>query len=404
MSALIHALLMEMLKRRSRRTPRADRDLIVAPSEFGSVGDLAMVEGLHRLLAASRRTPPLLAAIAHGEGWSGAGELHSPSEIPARASESFQWFREDRSFSHVYLIGADVLDGAYSVRRSLQRLRFCALSSAAGARVTITGCSFRPDPQPAIVRALRALPREVRICARDPGSKRRLEDILGREVEAVADLAFLVAPDPAGVVARECLERLAEIRVSGRRIVALCPNRSAVGLGSGTGSREERAMRCVDAFEQVARAVLRMAPDAAFALMAHDSRGPFDDDALCDMLHARLGDSVALRVASSTRPSEIKAILSGCDALLTGRMHCGIAAIGAGTPAVFLDYQGKVEGLAALTDAARVVRFGGDRSTPPDDCARLLIELTTPQAAWRTSAPAQLARIEAMARATIFPG
>lgn len=403
MNALSHALLIHASRIRPPRTPRADRDLIVAPTEFGSIGDLAMVEGLHNLLASSGRVTPLVASAVRGEGWHHAGQAHNPPTIPSRISEVREWFRAETSFSRVYLIGADVLDGAYSVRRSLLRLRFCALASARGAKVTITGCSFRPNPQPPIIRALRSLPSDVRVCARDPGSQSRLEQFLGRPVETVADLAFLVQPDTEGATARAALHRINVLRTARRHVVAFCPNRVAVGIAGRDASRAERAARCVDYFLLVAKALQRLESDVAFALIAHDSRGPFDDDTLCDMLAAQLGDAVVLRVSSSTRPSEIKAILGGCDALLTGRMHCGIAAIGSGTPAVFLDYQGKIEGLAALTDAARIVRVGDDSATPPDVCARLLVEAMAPDAAWRTSAPAQLARIETLARRNAVP-
>jgi hypothetical protein len=46
------------------------------------------------------------------------------------------------SHSHFAVIGADVLDGAYGVLNSLQRLRFLVLAAKMGMRTAITGCSF----------------------------------------------------------------------------------------------------------------------------------------------------------------------------------------------------------------------------------------------------------------------
>jgi hypothetical protein len=111
----------------------------------------------------------------------------------------------------------------------------------------------------------------------------------------------------------------------------------------------------------------------------------------------RIGSrGTTLLVPPDATPAEIKGILADCDGLLTGRMHCGIAALGAGTPAAFLDYQGKVEGLLQLFGLETAIELGPGRSDAANRAADLLRSFRRESARFRTEIAGRLPEILAL--------
>jgi polysaccharide pyruvyl transferase WcaK-like protein len=350
-------------------------DLIVTASGFGSLGDLAMIEGLQTLLRDDSESSPWIAAWRPDPKWAEVGRVHEPPNTPRRAWQYFSWRRPARERRRMYLIGADVLDGRYSVAQSVARLEFCRFFASFGCEVTITGFSFNGVAPEQVCQAFRALPESVRLCARDPVSRARVEQLIGREVEQVADLAFLLHAQREGPRASAALSWIAGQRARGSSVYAFCPCRLAVHSkpGSASDSESARADVIVDFFSEAAHRLRSADPAAAFVLLAHDVRSTHNDHALCMRIAERIGSSdTTLLVPPDATPGEIKGILADCDGLLTGRMHCGIAALGAGTPAAFLDYQGKVEGLLQLFGLETAIELGAGHSDAADRAANLL--------------------------------
>lgn len=359
-------------------------ELIMTPSDFGSLGDRAMIAALRSLIVERDRNAPLIASWIPDDRWSCEGRLHDPAHAPVRARDYFRWRRPTRALRRLFLIGADVLDGHYSVTRSIERLEFCGFCASRGVDVTITGFSYNDAAPPVVQDALRRLPPAVRLCARDRRSRTRIERITGRPAVQVADLAFLLRPDADGPRARPTIEWIERRRAEGAAVHALCPNRLSAKLeaatfapgASGTMDPREaesaRAELVVDCLAQVVARVHDDEPNAAFVLLSHDTRGPLNDHVLCLRILERCADRPILVVPADASPGEIKAIVGRCDGLLTGRMHCGIAALGAGTPAAFLDYQGKVEGLLEFFDLDTAIALTTDTRAAAARGAELL--------------------------------
>ncbi|MFZ9880526.1 MAG: polysaccharide pyruvyl transferase family protein [Phycisphaerales bacterium] len=372
------------------RAPHRSGDLVVAPGRHGSIGDAAMLIGLRQLLADGGTDEPWIAAPVSDRGWDSFGRRHAPDHIPTKPGHYFGWRAPARSLQRVFLIGADVLDGRYSVKRSIQRLDFCGFCASLGAEVTITGFSLRDDTPPRVARSLRGLPPGVRLCARDPISLGRIERLAGRPAIQTADLAFLVTPDPAAPRAREALEWIASRKSRGATVFALCPNSLAIRRDDPRAHTDPtaREAECAGFFADVVQRVRASDPDADFVIVAHDRRSPHDDDAICARIARELGPSRSLLVPSDACPREIKAIMAACDGLLSGRMHCGIAALGAGTPAALLDYQGKVQGLLELFGLESSIMVGDDLAAAAERAALML-------GSFRAEADAIRARIAA---------
>ena len=374
-------------------------DLIVAPAAFGSVGDLAMLQGLQSLLARDGGGPQWIASPTNDHGWSAAGTLSTPSRIPSGARAHLAWSRTLRRLARVFVIGADVLDGSYSVEHSVARIRFCGFAARLGAQVTVTGFSMRADPPTEVARALRALPPSVRLCVRDPLGAERVRAIMGAEraaqVVGVADLAFLVEPNPDGAAAAAALAWIDRERGQGATLVALCPNHHAV--------RPAGPERCVAFFVEVARSIARTGADAGarvrFVLVSHDDRGPDSDTALCRRIAAQLPDGSCVQVAAAAGPAEVKAVVGACDALVSGRMHCGIAALGMSIPVVLLDYHGKVAGLLGMFGLDSAIRS----STDAPRAAELLRKFTGPRRSEvRAALAARLPAVRALAEGNLL--
>jgi len=303
--------------------------LVVPPAGPGSLGDeamlLALVDGLRARGARAR-----VAAAAR------AGR---PAGVVA--------------------VGADVLDGFYGPEPAIERVRLLTEAARAGLPTAVVSASLNEAPHPLALRALRRLPADTRLCWRDPASLRRAQRLLERPGRLVADLAFLLAPRDDGAGA--ALGWIAARRADGGRVVGvnanglverLCPD-WAPGATAGLHAR-------------LVRELLEGRDDLSVLLVPHDRRAQADDAALArgvrGLLPARLGGRCA--VAEGLGAAQAKAVCARLDLVVTGRMHLGIAALGAGTPAVCMDYQGKVAGLYEHVGLTGLSFLPGDLREP----------------------------------------
>lgn len=326
---------------RARRGIGADgRALVVPPAGEGSLGDAAM---LNATLASLRSLGMREVDLLLRPGWGALGAFDR--QIDADDYFYGGWRRRFLPvlaslgrYSHAYFVGADVVDGVYNPGSVQRRLDVLAEVVAIGGRATVLGSSFSEAPDPVCVAALRALPDRVRIKARDPVSRMRMEAALDRPIELVADLAFLLAPDRAAPSAAKAIEWIGLRRQAGDRIVALNANYlidvKHPGFSARLGPLMERLL----------------ARDISLLLVPHDTRTDRSDRHILMEALATAGPSAEGRVLllEPEAPGMIKAVLGAVDLVVTGRMHVAILAMGAGRPALSFGYQGKFEGLYQL--------------------------------------------------------
>ena len=247
------------------------------------------------------------------------------------------------SYRTVALLGADVLDGFYSDDAVRLRLRLVDLAAQAGANTVVLGFSFNATPSSRAVEMLSALPRSVRLLARDGRSHERLSRTTGREVERVADAAFLLCSEPGSARAIELHAWAGAVRERGGRVLGV--NLSAVAM-------EAARLSPAAAIEIAARALQRVVaqrPQTALVLIPHDVRGTDSDVRLLTELFERLepfvGEQDRLLLASPLSARFVKDACACFDLVWTGRMHLAIAALGQGVPTIAHEYQGKFGGL-----------------------------------------------------------
>jgi polysaccharide pyruvyl transferase WcaK-like protein len=323
-----------------RVRPYSRRALVIPPAKPGSLGDASMISATFTTL---RRHGFATVDLAVSGDW--------PIDVKVDnilKGERFFYSRSDRrlarllpqlaSYSHVYFLGADVIDGAYNSGSATARLHLLREALGLGAKATVLGCSFNLPAHPASIAALRALPAEVRICARDEISYGRLHETLDRPIERTADVAFLLESTPEALTARKVAAWIKARREAGDRVLALNVNflheRGLIG------------------FTEAVTALLAslIGKGISIVLLPHDVRTERSDQTIMSEAQAGLteDDRSKTFMLKAEGPGTVKAMLANVDLLITGRMHAAIMAMGGGTPSLCFTYQGKFEGLYAL--------------------------------------------------------
>lgn len=332
------------VRRSLRVTPAgagtAARVAIIPPAVPGSLGDAAMISATAGYW---HRQGADYVDLLFGGDW--------PLDAPVRnrvASSDFFYrgdLQEHRAliarlsqYSHLFFIGADVIDGAYAPASVTRRLSLLADFACAGGSARVLGASYNDHPEPRTRAALAALPEAVTICARDPVSLERLRAVRPGGLRQVADLAFLVEPRPEHPDAQAATAFIAHQRAEGRRIVAMNANYLQVA--------KVPALRA--ALRSIAEGLL--AKGVALLLVPHDRRSAEPDAHHLRTAIEGLPEEAIARthLIDSDSPGAVKATLGQVDLLFTGRLHAQILAMGSGTPVFGLAYQGKFEGLLAL--------------------------------------------------------
>lgn len=306
--------------------------LVFCAPGSGNIGDQAMFEAFierveGQIIAVVRdasavHVPPpwasrvellVLPDLIYGSGARRRRDLRMFASVTRRA----------RSMS---IIGADIMDGHYNVRASVNRSVLAEFAAGEGVDSRVLGFSWNGRPKGSARRALaRAGESGVRLLARDPHSLKRLEADRICGVEQVSDIVFgatTVAPDQSGP------------RSTARPLVVV--NASAL------------VARKLDLTADYVALVRSLASVADVLLLPHVLRSGDDDLIACRRIHELVDDPRVTLIDRLLTPSQVRTLARRARAVFTGRMHLAIIAMSQGVPAVVLNTQGKVDGLAEL--------------------------------------------------------
>lgn len=242
-----------------------------------------------------------------------------------------------------YAIGADVLDGYYSDHQSYKMLRLVSLSADTGLDTTILGFSFNQQPRHRSLRALQQLPRDVKLCARDPISQQRLREFAGRPVELVADLAFLLQSNPNTNTVRNTLSWINKQVENENILFGMNANRLHAQVVQGRS-----VVNIVKMYREAIVDLCKQYKNICFVFIPHDFRGEDNDLALAVAIYESLPHVIKDKcfiISTACGPAEIKAICGRLHFVLSGRMHLAIACLSQRTPVACISYQGKFTGL-----------------------------------------------------------
>lgn len=313
----------------ARLTPRRDWVAIVPQEDQGSLGDQAMLESLIDLLSNKAR----LCYFPHTyAGW--PLERNGVKRGPRVGSSLFdltalRWLCRA---SDLYVIGADVVDGAYSDRRIEAFTRICNLAVRCGTRAQIVSFSMNKTPSVGAKQMWARLHDNVKLFARDPESCDRVEEYFHRKAHLAPDLAFLGSAAPEDV-------RTPSLP----RLVGIVPNANRLFLESFADSATY-----VKNVTNLVQLLTGEDTGLGVVLIPHDSRGVPSDYDLCDEIAARVDSPQVIAATQLTSFRQVRSVLRKLDLVLACRMHAAIGALGEGTVPIVLEYQDKATGMMEL--------------------------------------------------------
>ena len=239
----------------------------------------------------------------------------------------------------VVALGADVVDGSYSVLYADKMLLTLDIGARMGLLSAVLGCSFTKRPSWFQHWIWSRLDDRIQFNLRDEVSLERFSAYTQRTGKLVADVAFLLEPSSPDSAAVDWTKAQ---RQAGRTILGFNLHPS---LLNNLGIDEPEAfIRSLGAM----LAEIAMIEQAAWLLIVHDRRGDNGDGVLLGPLSQDLDRQIGDRVhyLDGTGSSDsIKGLLGHLDGLVSGRMHLAIGGMGMGVPVLAIVYQGKFEGL-----------------------------------------------------------
>jgi polysaccharide pyruvyl transferase WcaK-like protein len=197
------------------------------------------------------------------------------------------------------------------------------------------------------------------------------------------------------------VRQLDHYRASSRLLVGVCLNLHAAQFHHLSAA--ERIAWLTTSTRLTLAELVRRRPECLPVILSHDYRGECNDLALGMRLQAECeehGQEVVL-VASEVSAPAVKMICSRLEVLMTGRMHCGIAALGVGVPTLFFDYQGKVKGLLELFELSILCEPDSDPQVTAAAAADSLQDLLDHHRQYRDKILRVLPLIQSMSRRNV---
>lgn len=315
----------------------AGRHVLIAPPGGGNIGDQAMIEAFldnteGEVVIVVRALRDVAVPAAHAARTQVlALETLVYGGLPRRLGDIRRYRRLLRGARSVAVVGADIMDGAYNRRASVNRANLARLARQAGVPARVLGFSWNGRAHPQARDAVRAAARAgTRLMLRDPVSAARARaDGLDNVIDAADTVFSAHAVDHAAAA-----ELLRGVAADAR--IALVNASGLVG----------RALSQVD--EYLALIGRLRARGLTVVLLPHVSRPGADDMTICREIHARLADADTLLIDTLLPPAAIRGLTARAELVVTGRMHLAIMAFYNAVPAITLATQGKVEGLMQL--------------------------------------------------------
>jgi colanic acid/amylovoran biosynthesis protein len=327
-----------------RRSSKIGHSVLLAAPGQGNIGDQAMFESY-----LSNTTGPVKVIVVNDESISIPAESLNRVE---RIRMEYLIYGHGRRFvqdalrvrkvfagaTSLAIIGADIMDGAYRELASTRRFDLARAAYRLGIPSRILGFSWNAKPAPRAIRAM-LQSKGVELFARDPKSSERMRALGARNVSDSADLVFSLIPSPTEVITESqpgtVEEWCASETHAGRKLILINLN-----------SLVEKHVKQVRPYESVVRTLL----DGGYsvAVVPHDPRNSPSDVDLAQALKNRIGSAHFTVAPIGLSPTRIHRLAARASLVVSGRMHLAILSLLAGTPAISISYQGKVEGLYSL--------------------------------------------------------
>lgn len=248
-------------------------------------------------------------------------------------------------FKKCFVIGADVLDGTYNRHEPAILFQLLNYLTLMGTSVTILGSSFSKIISNEAIEGIKNLNRNVTFFCRDEFSLLRIEKIFPAKLSS--DVAFLMKPSDSFQMYHK--KDFRDDSSSKNISIGIC-------LKEGDFITEENLIKFVNfisSFQYSGHSPL-------FVFVPHHPRDLSFSQRISSMMQVD-GNRIVLPRALPAA-NEVKAIVSKCDIVITGRMHVAIAALDCSVIPICFSYGDKFGGLLkhfGLDENELIVEEGG---------------------------------------------
>lgn len=310
---------------------RPDTSALIAAPGGGNIGDQAMLEAFLQNVQGKKliittnlnplKIPPRYALDAEVIQMPGLiyGQPH------AFLRDFVRFINLMPQLKSLSVIGADVMDGGYNPHASAMRAYVAIFATRVGIPSRILGFSWNTRPHKKAISALRLAGKKgVQLLVRDAISQQRLNLLGISNTVLSADIVF-------------ANQRQQDQGIED--ILDYCQGKLVALVNvSGLIAKE------IDQIEEYKTIIDKLNDEQySVVLLPHVIREGGNDLDVCKAI-AALYSNIYF-VDRLLEPDQIKRLANAAKLVVTGRMHLSIMSINAGTPAIVLSTQGKVDGL-----------------------------------------------------------
>lgn len=314
---------------------REDRHILVPTVGLGNIGDQAMLEAFLRNV-----DKPVTVIVPNKSSFVWPHDLPVrvavvPDLLAAHPVRRARGVRQAaaimQTHSSLTVVGADIMDGAYSRREAVLRYSLLKMGNDLGLGTRVLGFSWSEHRDRAVRSALLATQPETLLMVRDTVSMERLRRAAGAvRAEQVSDSAFACQGIDEVHSLRPWLDRQSSMA---RPLVVL----NVSGL----------LARRVDLSQDYRRVMgFLQERNCAVIVLPHVIRSSDNDlEAALQVVDPRQENIYVVDELLS--PRQVSWVAGQSRAVITGRMHLAVLSLSQGVPPLVLGSQGKVEGMLA---------------------------------------------------------
>lgn len=245
----------------------------------------------------------------------------------------FNFLRVSNRIKTLSMIGADVMDGHYNYRASINRLVLLRFVNSLNIDSRVTGFSWSENAKPLTLKLLQRISGSTRLYVRDPASAKRLRESGITSISEVTDLVFhdnTRASFPN-------VERW--VSESAKPIVLV--NISGLGL-----TDQNSFSNHIDQYIYIVNSL--RSHGYRILIIPHVFRKIDGDLEVSNHLFNEACTSEDFLIREPFTPAQERHLVDHVSFVVTGRMHVAVIALSSGTPAIALETMGKVRGLFEL--------------------------------------------------------
>jgi len=337
--------------------------IFLPPASPGSLGDEAVITAFIQLIMKKELSSLGIMIYNLNDNWKNIPfeyEINKSILFPNLSSlkDLTRFLRPIYQYDYFYVLGTDVLDGGYSIKDSLDRIRVGKILNQIGLSLSYISFSINKHLSEEIINELSDLPDNVRLICRDPVSQRRLRKLIDRDVDLSSDIAFVLQPDDKSQIVKS-VKAWADVQKNMGRFIL------GINLNPQVFKNPKDFKRVDDllfSYKYVIEKLFKK-EKLSILLLPHDfRRDPSDYSLTLKLIEqlSSLSEEDIYLPNSKYNSREVKAIVKYTDSFLTGRMHIAIHCLSQAIPIACITYQDKFEGL--------MEHFGFDGMTiTPDD-------------------------------------